>query len=208
MAKINKKDLVICAKIEYLCKLASCIASDNVPKIDILLKNLKNESVENVKIYETILHSYLFCGFPAVIESLRIFKKYFPEFKPKIYNYDVKKFKTEGITNCNLIYKDNYKKLIKNMNYYSHDMKEWMLIEGYGKVMGRSGLNLKERELVTVSILSTKYYESQLHSHIKGCLNLNISENNIKAILKFIKPITGIKNYYKSSNLLKVILLK
>lgn len=188
-----------------LSELASAIATDRSENAENVVQKLKKSKIKADKIYETILHSYLFCGFPAVIETLKIFKIYFPEFKSDYQGYDILKYNSAGIDNCKLVYKNNFKKLIANMIYLSPEMKEWMIIEGYGKVMGRKGLSLREREFINLSILSTKYYENQLHSHIKGCLNLGASKSDILAVLKKIKKFTGTKNFTKSLKLLNHI---
>ena len=206
VSEITTKSTKSSKELILLVILAASISTDDLNKIDSALKKLKIAKVNALKIYETILHCYLFCGFPAVIESLKLFKKEFENFKLNSSPYNVQKFKKYGKINCKLVYKNNYKKLIDNMQYLSPDIKEWMIIEGYGKVMNRPGLSMLEREFVTVSILSTRFYKDQLHSHIKGCLNLNASYVNVKYILSKIKHITGSENYEKTLKLLNHIL--
>jgi alkylhydroperoxidase/carboxymuconolactone decarboxylase family protein YurZ len=66
-------------------------------------------------------------------------------------------------------------------------MAEWLIIEGYGKVLGRKGLSLKEREICIVSILSAMKFEDQLYSHIIGAINVEVDK---KVILKSIKNLS------------------
>ncbi|MBK7447535.1 MAG: carboxymuconolactone decarboxylase family protein [Ignavibacteria bacterium] len=113
--------------------------------------------------------------------------------------------KKSGENNCKLIYKNNYNKLLENMNRLSPEMKDWMLFEGYGKVMSRPGLNLYEREFITISILTVRYFEFQLHSHLKGCIHLGADVDLIKDILFSIKDIAGVTNYKKALKLLSRI---
>lgn len=191
--------------VSALSKLASSMALDNLEKVETVLKMHKKDKIKPFKIYETILHCYLFCGFPAVIESLKVFKKYFHKFKSEYQGYDLLKYSSAGIINCKLVYKNNFKKLIENMNYLSPEMKEWMIIEGYGKVMGRNDLSLFEREFITVSVLATKYYENQLYSHLKGCIHLGAKKSEILFVLNEIKSFTGTVNFRKSVKLLNRI---
>ena len=77
-----------------LTKLSCYIALDNFKEIEILIGKLKYKNFKAIKIYETILHSYLFCGFPAAIESLKIFKKYYKHYKSipnEVSNQNLKK---------------------------------------------------------------------------------------------------------------------
>ncbi|MEO8665634.1 MAG: carboxymuconolactone decarboxylase family protein [Ignavibacteria bacterium] len=192
-------------EILLLTEIAACIASDNFKLLQSKSNNYKKQGYDPLKLYELILQSYLFCGFPAAIESLKIFRKHFNDLEIQKYNHNVIEFRSSGIVNCKLIYKKNYKKLIENMNSLGPDLKEWMLIEGYGKVLGRPNLSLKDRELVNVAILCTHYYESQLHSHMRGCLNLGIDKKVIKKMLGNLKSISDMKNINKAMKLLDKI---
>lgn len=188
-----------------ISNLASSMSSDNFKRIETIISGLNSKEINMEKIYETILQCYLFCGFPATIESLKIFKKHFPDFKKSKANYDIPKLRKLGINNCKLIYKKNYKKLIENMNFCSPDLKEWMIIEGYGKVLSRNGLSLLEREFVNVSVLCTKFYENQLYAHIKGCINLGASKNDLIKLFGIIKNSAGSSNVRKAVKLLNII---
>lgn len=189
-----------------VCKIAACIATDNFIRLNDLLKYSSAQNVKPEMIYETILQSYLFCGFPACIESLKLFKKQFPEFYKEASGITQKQIKKSGEKNCRLIYTSNYKKLMQNMKDLSPDLKDWMINEGYGKVLGRPGLTLRERELINISILACHYYKVQLHSHLKGCINLKVPQNEILKVLSEIRKFSGSVNYNKAVMLLKSIL--
>lgn len=147
----------------------------------ILAQLLKNKTASK-KIYETILQTYLFAGFPSALVSLKIFHNTVN--KQKIYNgFDLKKYLNRGKRNCKIIYADKYESLLKNIRSFSPEMAEWLIIEGYGKVLGRKGLSLKEREVCIVSILSAMKFEDQLYSHIIGAVNVKVEK---KLILKSI----------------------
>ena len=80
------------------------------------------------------------------------------------------------------------------MNLFSPDLREWMIIEGYGKVLGRNGLSLIEREFINVSILCTRLYLNQLHSHMKGCIHLGANKNSLSELLNAISENLPEKN--------------
>jgi alkylhydroperoxidase/carboxymuconolactone decarboxylase family protein YurZ len=171
--------------IENLCILAGCIASKKHQYLEIIFNEFKLCKVKTTKIYECILQSYLFCGFPSTLVTLKKFKKYYPDFKSINYSYNLRKYTLKGWLNCKLIYGNKFEKLIKNIDYLSSEIQNWMIIEGYGKIMGRKFLSLKERELINVTMLSVNFYKHQLISHIIGATNTqsDIAEIN-KAIDK------------------------
>jgi alkylhydroperoxidase/carboxymuconolactone decarboxylase family protein YurZ len=188
-------------EIKGISRLASAISSDDLKKVGKeIRKCLKFISRE--KIYETILQSYLFCGFPAIIETLRLFQENSRGYTKGSEEYDVKGFKQRGMENCRRIYGKNFERLMENMEILSPDLKQWMIIEGYGKVMGRDGLNLLEREFVNVSILCTRFYSNQLHSHLKGCLHNGAKYSEIEEVIRGLKGIAGSRNISATLSLL------
>jgi 4-carboxymuconolactone decarboxylase len=165
-----------------LCKLVACIASKKTANIDRILEKLKEKKVSPLKIYEAILQIYLFCGFPATIIAVQAFSKHFKISNSK-ESYNLKIFKARGKLNCKEVYQSNYEKLIHNFDKMSPDLAEWMIVEGYGKVLGRKNLSLKDRELINVAILCTNYYEHQLFSHLKGSLNTGNKKDIIESVI-------------------------
>ncbi|MBS1492202.1 MAG: carboxymuconolactone decarboxylase family protein [Bacteroidetes bacterium] len=184
-----------------LCELVSCIAGKKTIYIDEILQKMKNKRVNPYKIYESMLQIYLFCGFPATIIGIQAFSKHFKISISK-ESYNLKIFKARGKLNCKEVYQSNYEKLIHNFDKMSPDLAEWMIVEGYGKVLGRKNLSLKERELVNVAILCTNYYEHQLFSHLKGSMNTG---NNKDLIEKVIMKTTKFNLKSNVKNALKLL---
>lgn len=193
--------------IRLIAEISAYIALDKLKLAESLIIEYKTLKFKPIKLYEAVLQSYLFCGFPATIESLRVFNKVFKNFKfpPHGKKYDFKYLMAEGETNCNLIYKNNFKKLIDNMNKFSPDLKEWMILEGYGKVLGRKGLSLPEREIVNISILCARYFNHQLHSHLKGCLNVGVTLKEMNVIIDSFSEFISKANVRKCKLLFKSI---
>ena len=61
-----------------------------------------------------------------------------------------------------------------------------MLVDAYGKVIGRPGLDLKRRELCTVAAVAVLGTAQQLHSHLRGALNTGASTEEVEAVLTVI----------------------
>jgi alkylhydroperoxidase/carboxymuconolactone decarboxylase family protein YurZ len=193
------------SEIKFLCFIAACISAKKLYSLEHILIIAKSINIGPKKIYETIIQIYLFCGFPATIEALKVFNKLFPSFEKKYTEFDLNLYIKKGQKNCRNIYRENYSKLLDNFTNLSPDLKDWMIIEGYGKVMGRTGLILKERELINVTVLSTNYYEHQLYSHLKGAINTNSSIELIEAIINLTSLFNKRRNVRKSMMLLNAI---
>lgn len=189
-------------EIMFLCELVSCVASKKTGNLDRILQKLNKNKVSPVKIYESVLQTYLFCGFPAAIVGIQAFSKHFKISISK-ESYNLKKFRERGKLNCKKVYQANYHKLVRNFDNMSPDLAEWMIIEGYGKVLGRENFSLRERELLNVAILCTNYYEHQLFSHLKGALNTGSSFEVVEKVISGTRNFNSARNIANALKLLK-----
>jgi len=149
----------------------------------------KKNNVSTTKIYETLLQTYLFAGFPSALNSLKIFSEYFPSNNRQISSAPIKVLRKKGKIINKKIYGDKQGKLLANIKIFSPELSEWLLIEGYGKVLSRRGMQLKERELSIITILSVQKFESQLYSHINGAYKLGVPIKEIYESIEILNKI-------------------
>ena len=69
------------------------------------------------------------------------------------------------------------------MRRLNADVERWMVEEGYGKVLGRPGLSVRDRELCIVAQLVVLDVPRQLYSHLRGALNVGASDAAVEAAL-------------------------
>lgn len=74
------------------------------------------------------------------------------------------------------------------MDQLHPEFSDWIIQDGYGKVLSRPGLSLKERELIAIAVLAALGWRRQLNSHIAGSLNAGASIGELKAVGKAIQP--------------------
>ncbi len=143
-----------------------------------------------VAFYEAFLELYLFAGFPAAIAAMeRLHQKLVEKqlsFVPWTEPYDVATFVHRGEQLCRQIYTSVYAKMRQRMQQLSPQLDEWMIIEGYGKVLSRPGLSVPERELVAVAILTVLDWAPQQYAHLRGALNVGVSVDQCAALLNRI----------------------
>ena len=115
-------------------------------------------------------------------------KEYYPSKRlSKVADMNLYHFRKRGIKNCRKVYGDKSEKLISNVKEFSPDLAEWLVLEGYGKVLGREGLSLKERELCIVAVLSVLGFEDQLYSHINGAYRSGSTMSEIRNAIKNLR---------------------
>ena len=66
-----------------------------------------------------------------------------------------------------------------------------MIVEGYGKVLSRPGLDLQRRELCVIASCAAARQDRQLHSHLHGALNVGVSPGDIDTVLDAIADVLG-----------------
>ena len=168
--------------IAFICASAA-LRKYNILKL--LLAEAKQRKIKRMQIYESLLQNYLFTGYPNALNALKIFAQIYPAKKTDTYeDWDLIKYRERGIKNCRKIYGDKFEKLISNIKEFSPDLSDWLVLEGYGKVLGRKNLSLKQRELNIISVLSVQKFEPQLFSHINGAFRLNAGKKQVESVIE------------------------
>lgn len=178
------------SEIELLALLTTSSVLRKEKRFDLILKDMLAQKYSIKKIYEALLQTYLFAGFPSALISL----KKLSDIKSNNKNYegyDFIKYKSRGEKNCRKIYGNKFDKLISNVKSFSPELSEWLIVEGYGKVLGRKGLSLKEREICIVSILAALKFRDQLYSHINGAIRLKTNVEVIKKVINNLEIISA-----------------
>jgi 4-carboxymuconolactone decarboxylase len=187
-----KKDI---SKKYILPLIAAASAINKFSLLRELILYAKTKRVTFTKIYETLLQNYLFAGYPSALTSLRLLKECYPNKNlPEVADMNLYHFRRTGEIRCKKVYGDKFQKLINNIRDFSPELAEWLVLEGYGKVLGREGLSFKERELCIVAVLSAMKFEEQLYSHIIGAIKSKASINEIETVIHNLEFL-GKKNF-------------
>lgn len=183
-------------QVRLIAILSAAIAVSDADLTERIIKTLKQLDVSDLVIYETVLQSYLFLGFPRMIEASLVYNKVYGDIENnedirKISEIEAKNWYEDGIKLCRVVYGKNFEKLKKRFLSVSPELFRWMVLEGYGKVLSRPGMNRIERELAEVAALIVDKRERQLVSHILGSLNVGATMSVIKRANEDIRPIAG-----------------
>jgi 4-carboxymuconolactone decarboxylase len=179
-----------------LCLIAASAACNNQQELADAICHALDAGIAPGHIYEIILQTYLFAGFPAALEGVRTFESILKEkkiaFAPSApEKFDVEKFRARGTELCKQIYSTNYEKLVSSLNTLSPELAEWMIVEGYGKVLSRAvdGLDAQTRELANVTMLAALGWLRQLVSHARGAINTGASVNDVLDAIELAKKL-------------------
>lgn len=148
-------------------------------------------------LYEIVLQSYLFLGFPRMLSAMDTLNQAWPDTTPQpsllapVTANEGQEWHDSGIKLCEQVYQQNYSALKRRVEGMSPELFRWMIIEGYGKVLSRPGVDIIDRELAIVAMLMIEQREPQLYSHIKGALNVGADPQLVGTVLDDIGEAAG-----------------
>lgn len=141
---------------------------------------------------ELVLQSYLFAGFPRALNAMREWRRVEPEPLAVTSSPSVESWRVTGEATCAAVYGTMYDRLRENIRHLHPSLDEWMITEGYGKVLSRPVLDLRRRELCIVAACAAAGQDRQLHSHFHGALNVGVDpvviDHMLDAIAEFLGP--------------------
>jgi len=135
--------------------------------------------VDPLWIEEALLQAYLFLGYPRALGAFGLWRARSGRPAPPPLDEDWTDWKERGADVCRRVYAGQYEGLRRNVRALHSDLETWMLVEGYGKVLGRPGLPLRTRELCIAALLAVLDAPAQLHSHLRGALNVGVTPHEV-----------------------------
>lgn len=174
------------AGLRHLVRIAGAIAGSPEGQVRAVMSDAL-DSVDPIAVEEVILQSYLFAGFPRALNAARAWRAVSERPAPEVdqeglvANLDM--WRDVGERTCAIVYGDSYEKLRQNVRELHPALDEWMIVDGYGKVLSRPGVDLRTRELCVVAACAVSGQQRQLHSHLHGALNAGSSAGEVALVL-------------------------
>jgi 4-carboxymuconolactone decarboxylase len=177
-----------------LVRLAAVIAgSDEAQVRDAFARSA--HLVPPLWVEELVIQSYLFCGFPRALNAAREWRRVSPTPAPLNDEGDdvthVDEWRQRGEETCAAVYGEMYEKLRVNVRQLHPALDAAMVVEGYGKILSRPGLDLPRRELCVVAACAITAQDRQLHSHLHGALNVGVTPAVLAAAIDSLVPLLG-----------------
>ena len=174
-----------------LVRTAAVIAAGDELAIRAALADA-SATVNVVWMEELILQSYLFCGFPRSLNAMREWRRLTGERAvPRSETAGVEEWRRRGEERCRIVYGDMYERLRVNIRELRPELDEWMIVDGYGKVLSRPELDLARRELCIVAACAASGQDRQLHSHLHGALNVGVAAGVVTDALEALEGVVS-----------------
>jgi 4-carboxymuconolactone decarboxylase len=178
-----------------LVVLAAAIATGREPLVEERFRSCLDSAVPALWVDELLLQSLLMVGWPRALTAVAIWRRVGPPAPAAAEDGTdyarVPDWRSRGESVCRTIYGGSYERLRENIRTLHPALDAWMVTEGYGRTLGRSGLDLARRELCVVVQVAVQGAERQLHSHLKGARNAGASPGAITEALDAVRPLLG-----------------
>jgi 4-carboxymuconolactone decarboxylase len=176
-----------------LVRLAAVIAVGGEPELRGAVAGAAAAGVPVPWVEELLLQSYLFVGFPRALNATREWRRASevpaPEWDEGESLESAREWSERGERTCATVYGAMYERLRPNIRALHPALESWMIVEGYGKVLSRPGLDLARRELCIVAVCAAAGQDRQLHSHLHGALNAGASADAVTATIDAVSDL-------------------
>ena len=184
---------VLDAPTAALVRVAAAVARGKTPELTARLAAARDARVPGLWIEELLLQSMLVVGYPLALVAFGVWRAVGGpapvegDGAESLAHADWESWTARGAAVCREVYGRAYHKLLVNLRALHPALEDLVLVDAYGKVIGRPGLDLKRRELCTVAATAVLGTAEQLHSHLRGALNTGASGEEIEAVLGLIE---------------------
>jgi alkylhydroperoxidase/carboxymuconolactone decarboxylase family protein YurZ len=142
---------------------------------------------------ELLLQSLLNVGYALGLQAFGVWREVSPapsaglaEMGEPVVHEGWRKWAERGAVVCREVYGRTYHKLLLNLRALHPALEALVVVDAYGKLMGRDGLDLKRRELCTIAEIAVLDTPRQLHAHFRGALNADATTEEIDDVLALV----------------------
>ncbi len=205
------------AKQQSIIQIAAYTAKGELQHLKAALNTGLDAGMTVSEIQEEIVHLYAYCGFPRSIRGLQTFMEVLDERKTK--GIEDEMGAGASPVNSALSRYDRGKKNLEELlgrpitgpqtGYaaFAPVIEIFLKEHLFADIFERDVLTFAERELVTVSVLSSiGGVEPMLRSHLSICLNVGLSPNQLNEFVTVIKSSIGKKEAKDAQSVLDEVL--
>ncbi len=191
-AILMPSDFALDAPTVALVRLAAVVAAGDEPALKRAVAEVVEADVAPAWVEELLLQSILMAGYPRALVAFAVWRALSglpaPAADGDAEYARLADWEVRGVDACATVYGENYEKLRRNVQQLHPAVDRWMLVEGYGRTLGRPGLDLMRRELCTVAQTAVLRTQRQLHSHLRGALHSGATLGQVDGALALVKP--------------------
>src|SRR5882672_4821351 len=175
-----------------LVRIAAATATGDETKLRDRMVAARAVHVPPQWVDELLLQSFLNVGYPLALVAFGVWRSVAgplleSEQGEPIAHPDWERWTKRGVEACGEVYGRTYHKLMLNLRALHPAIEPLVVVDAYGKILGRPGLDSKRRELCTLAAIAMLRAERQLHAHLRGALSTGSAREDVDAVLALIE---------------------
>ena len=139
---------------------------------------------------ELLLQGFLNVGYPLTLVAFAVWREVAgppKETGEPIAHPEWEQWTERGMKACAEVYGRTYHKLLVNLRALHPAIEPLVVVDAYGKILSRPGLDTKRRELCTLAAIAMLNAPRQLHAHLRGALNTGSTREEVDGVLAIVE---------------------
>jgi len=174
-----------------LIRIATATATGDEAKLRERMIAARAGDVPAGWVEELLLQSFLNVGYPLTLVAFAVWREVAgppKEVGEPIAHPEWARWTERGVQACAEVYGRTYHKLLVNLRALHPAIEPLVVVDAYGKILSRPGLDTKRRELCTLAAIAMLRADRQLHAHMRGALNTGSTREEVDAVLALVEP--------------------
>ena len=141
---------------------------------------------------ELLLQSFLNVGYPLALVAFGVWRSVAgpvldSEKGEPIAHPEWERWTKRGVEACSEVYGRTFHKLMLNLRALHPAIETLVVVDAYGKILGRPGLDSKKLELCTLAAIAMQNAPRQLHAHLRGALNTGSTREEVDEVIALVE---------------------
>jgi len=176
-----------------LVRVAMAIARGDESVTRERLRASRAMQVPDLWIDELLLQSLLNVGYPLSLAAFAVWRELTGPARggESLQHGEHGRWAKRGEQLCAEVYGRTYHKLLLNLRTLHPALEALVIVDAYGKLLARPGLDAGRRELCTLAAITMLETPRQLHAHLRGALNVGWKREDVDAVLVLAEQEVG-----------------
>jgi len=175
-----------------LIRIAAATATGDEARLHQRMVAARAVDVLPLWVEELLLQSFLNVGYPLALVAFGVWRSVTGGGPPRdtgesIAHPEWCRWTERGVEACSEVYGRTYHKLLLNLRALHPAIEPLVVVDAYGKILGRPGLDSKRRELCTLAAIAMLDAPRQLHAHLRGALNTGSTREEVDTVLAIVE---------------------
>jgi alkylhydroperoxidase/carboxymuconolactone decarboxylase family protein YurZ len=169
-----------------LVRVAIAIARGSEGPLQDRMRAARAAGVPDLWMEELLLQSLLNVGYPLALSAFGMWQEVrggVVDGGESLQHGDHDRWAGRGQELCSEVYGRTFHKLLLYLRSLHPALEALVVVDAYGKILGRPGLDAARREMCTLAAITMLETPRQLHAHLRGALNMGWKREDVDTVL-------------------------